>query len=413
MSRSVACAPSPLDLVVMADRRDDVAAEGVRERIDERRESQRPIDLGSGYDRMGDTWRNQRAEGTVEVEHARGAPCGHAADRFPSRRYRTSRTVRRALRCLPCASHAATPPITTPTMTAAKITAKSGTAARIPARPARTDRATGSPLPVGDGEQHDQDSDGRSTSAFRKRITRHLFSLLRAAAFRRYFGGRHVEPLPHFLAGLEDRDDLLEIDTISPVRGLRPVRASRFFTENAPKPRSSTRSPSPGHRDVIEDGVDDVFDVALVQMRVLFGELEHQFGFDHVTAISLTLLYFSEGCQTREQTVKLEPRSRPPLPGEMPLRRRRSSEQVGARRPRENSEKSPSPRGFQSRIGKSLSNALLALPAKPPHRAPTPIASTSFMGNALMAAENRGRGRRLRVRFPTCRGARHERLNQS
>ena len=31
--------------------------------------------------------------------------------------------------------------------------------------------------------------------------------------------------------------------TASPVRGLRPTRASRALTENAPKPRSSTRSP--------------------------------------------------------------------------------------------------------------------------------------------------------------------------
>src|SRR5580692_8422628 len=31
--------------------------------------------------------------------------------------------------------------------------------------------------------------------------------------------------------------------TWAPVRGLRPVRAGRCFTENAPKPRSSTRSP--------------------------------------------------------------------------------------------------------------------------------------------------------------------------
>ena len=31
--------------------------------------------------------------------------------------------------------------------------------------------------------------------------------------------------------------------TLVPVRGLRPTRAGRFFTENAPKPRSSTRSP--------------------------------------------------------------------------------------------------------------------------------------------------------------------------
>ena len=48
MRRSVACAPLPLDLVVMADRNDDIAAEGIGERVDERREIQRRVDLGSG-----------------------------------------------------------------------------------------------------------------------------------------------------------------------------------------------------------------------------------------------------------------------------------------------------------------------------------------------------------------------------
>jgi hypothetical protein len=33
--------------------------------------------------------------------------------------------------------------------------------------------------------------------------------------------------------------------TASPVRGLRPTRASRALTENAPNPRNSTRSPWP------------------------------------------------------------------------------------------------------------------------------------------------------------------------
>ena len=36
---------------------------------------------------------------------------------------------------------------------------------------------------------------------------------------------------------------LFEIWTATPVRGLRPVRAPRILAENAPKPRSSTRSP--------------------------------------------------------------------------------------------------------------------------------------------------------------------------
>src|SRR5262249_8223078 len=42
---------------------------------------------------------------------------------------------------------------------------------------------------------------------------------------------------------LKNGADFFSTETCAPVRGLRPVRAGRFFTEKAPKPRSSTRSP--------------------------------------------------------------------------------------------------------------------------------------------------------------------------
>ena len=42
---------------------------------------------------------------------------------------------------------------------------------------------------------------------------------------------------------LKNGTDFSSTETCAPVRGLRPVRAGRFFTEKAPKPRSSTRSP--------------------------------------------------------------------------------------------------------------------------------------------------------------------------
>ncbi len=42
---------------------------------------------------------------------------------------------------------------------------------------------------------------------------------------------------------LKNGTDFCATETCAPVRGLRPVRAGRFFTEKAPKPRSSTRSP--------------------------------------------------------------------------------------------------------------------------------------------------------------------------
>jgi hypothetical protein len=45
-----------------------------------------------------------------------------------------------------------------------------------------------------------------------------------------------------------------------------PVRASRVFTENAPKPLSSTRSPLD---DVIEHRIDDLLSIPLAEVQVL------------------------------------------------------------------------------------------------------------------------------------------------
>src|SRR5271166_3147290 len=42
---------------------------------------------------------------------------------------------------------------------------------------------------------------------------------------------------------LKNGTHFLSTATCAPVRGLRPVRAGRCLTENAPKPRNSTRSP--------------------------------------------------------------------------------------------------------------------------------------------------------------------------
>ena len=70
--------------------------------------------------------------------------------------------------------------------------------------------------------------------------------------------------------------------TLSPVRGLRPVRAWRCLVEKAPKPRNSTRSPRAKRvGDLAENGVDDVFDVALIEMRVAGRHALHEFGLDH------------------------------------------------------------------------------------------------------------------------------------
>src|SRR4051812_36868176 len=75
--------------------------------------------------------------------------------------------------------------------------------------------------------------------------------------------------------------------TLVPLRGFRPVRASRFLTANTPKPRSSTRSPCASavvivsRRDRVQNGVDDGLHVPLVQVRVRLGDPLNQFRLDH------------------------------------------------------------------------------------------------------------------------------------
>ena len=81
---------------------------------------------------------------------------------------------------------------------------------------------------------------------------------------------------------LKNGTDFCSTETWAPVRGLRPVRAGRCLTEKAPKPRNSTRSPlRHGAGDLAEDGVDDVLDVALIEVRVLGGDTLHKLGLDH------------------------------------------------------------------------------------------------------------------------------------
>ena len=62
--------------------------------------------------------------------------------------------------------------------------------------------------------------------------------------------------------------------TSSPLRGFRPVRASRFFTANTPKQRNSTLITTYERgRDRVQDGVYDGFSTPLVQVQILLGNL--------------------------------------------------------------------------------------------------------------------------------------------
>ncbi len=60
------------------------------------------------------------------------------------------------------------------------------------------------------------------------------------------------------------------------------MRAGRFLTEKAPKPRSSTLSPCDKRRDdFLQNGVDDVLDIALIQMRIALSYALYQLRLDH------------------------------------------------------------------------------------------------------------------------------------
>ena len=106
---------------------------------------------------------------------------------------------------------------------------------------------------------------------------------LKSRARRRYGASVLFSRSRISLPVLKNGTDFCATETCAPVRGLRPVRAGRFFTENAPKPRNSTRSPRASAAAIsFEDGVDDVLDVALVEMRVLaVRDALHELGFDH------------------------------------------------------------------------------------------------------------------------------------
>ena len=92
-----------------------------------------------------------------------------------------------------------------------------------------------------------------------------------------------IEPLPHLFGCLEERNAFVGHGNPSLVRGLRPMRAGRCLAENAPSPRSSTRSSlwiACGN--FAQNGVDDVIDVALIKLRILTRYSPYEFGLDHV-----------------------------------------------------------------------------------------------------------------------------------
>jgi hypothetical protein len=123
-------------------------------------------------------------------------------------------------------------------------------------------------IAVGHGQHHERDRDRDQKQVLDGADHLHLVPRTTSQPSRPF--NRSLRSLP----ALKNGTCFSSTSTLSPVRGLRPMRASRFFTENAPKPRSSTRFPlAKSLGDLFEYRVHDAFNVALVEMRVFIREL--------------------------------------------------------------------------------------------------------------------------------------------
>src|SRR3954447_21030594 len=89
-----------------------------------------------------------------------------------------------------------------------------------------------------------------------------------------------VQPLPHFLAGLEERDGLLVDRHVG--TGARIASGPRRAVLDGERPETTQLHPVAARQrrhDFIEDRVHNVLDVPLVEMRVVLGDTLNQFGF--------------------------------------------------------------------------------------------------------------------------------------
>src|SRR5262249_15841717 len=95
-------------------------------------------------------------------------------------------------------------------------------------------------------------------------------------------GARAIEPLAHFLAGLEERHRLLvHRDVGAGPRVAAGPRRAVLDGEGSKAPQLDPVAARHRRDNLAENGVDDVFHVALVEMRVLRRDALHELGLDH------------------------------------------------------------------------------------------------------------------------------------
>src|SRR5579883_452162 len=94
-----------------------------------------------------------------------------------------------------------------------------------------------------------------------------------------------VEPLAQLLAGLEKRNVLFtDLDAFAGAGVAAHPRAAPFDRERAETAQLDPVAARQGGRDLVKNGGNDAFDVALVKMRVAIGQPLNQIGFGHCAA---------------------------------------------------------------------------------------------------------------------------------
>lgn len=91
-----------------------------------------------------------------------------------------------------------------------------------------------------------------------------------------------IEPLAHFLAGLEKRHALLvDRDVFSRARIAARARRTMFDRERPKTTQFDPIAPRKRGDNLVENRVHDVLHIPLIEVRVVLGDALNEFGFDH------------------------------------------------------------------------------------------------------------------------------------
>src|SRR5215207_779672 len=236
-------------------------------------------------------------------------------------------------------------------------------------------------------EKHDDDRDGKENQRLEE--LSHVSPAFQSGLSVVWAGIARVQPGAHFLAGLERRNHLFAHGNgFARARVSSGARVAPLDRERSEAAQLHAVAALERVGDRVQDRVDDVFDVALVKVRVLLSDLQNQFGLDHGRAGSrfglLILgrgLYWSRaGRQRASRPSSLAPsaaseawRNRSAAPSK-PSNVAPAWAAVQRLRPR-------SSRGRHGRTGRSLATPFSRSSHATASRS-LPSASTSFSGSA-------------------------------